>query len=271
MSLLIRKLFCLFVLNNLILCSLTAQIPIPVRGIVAVLTHEQKPVKVFSNFKFDTADAIIGIGFSDSTNITYDRFSFIIDNEQDLNELKKSWKFKEAETVSDHRAFSLNFVRNKEIKNVSFIFPESNAIVTDKGCFAFDTVLLSKLHAKSPLAYNVHADTVSNKDFLRFKDSVKAKPSFLFLKEPEMLYEGSFDITIKAGSKISPENIGQTIFKRCDNAKPKSVFKVYSKEDGKTYLVRGSQFLFEQFSDPDMEKSVWKPAVYIIKSYWRVN
>lgn len=120
--------------------------------------------------------------------------------------------------------------------------------------------------------YNVHSDTISSKnDFLRFKDSVTVNPSFLFLEEPDMSYEGSFDITVKAGSKMSTEDIGEKIVKRCNKIKPKSDYKAYLKKDGKTYLVRCNQFLAEQFSDPDMEKSGWTPALYIIKSYWRIN
>lgn len=93
-----RKLFCFFFLNILVLCSLTAQI-IPVGGIVGgimyISKHKQKPVEVFGDYKFDTADAIIGMSFSDSTNNSYDRFSFFINNVNDLNKLKESWKFKD--------------------------------------------------------------------------------------------------------------------------------------------------------------------------------
>ena len=215
---------------------------------------------------------MLRFGFSDSANGRYDKFSFIIDNANDLNELKESWKFIGSEPVTDQRTFNIYFTKNKVIRNGWIVYPESKAIVTDKGFFAFDTSLLSTLHAKHPLMFSVRTDTVSNKnDFLRVQDSVKADPSFLFLIQPDLSYEGSFEITIKAGSKISAGSIGEKIIKRCDKVKAGSAFKVYLKDDGKTYIVTCSQFLFEQFSDPDMEKGSWTPAVYTFKSYWRMK
>jgi len=91
-----------------------------------------------------------------------------------------------------------------------------------------------------------------------------------------MLYEGSFDVTIKAGSRYSPEEVGERIINRCDKIKPKTAFKVFLKEDDKasdakykTYVVKCDQSLFEHFSDPDMEKGDWTTATYVIQSFWR--
>lgn len=86
-----------------------------------------------------------------------------------------------------------------------------------------------------------------------------------------MFYQGSFDITLKEGSKMSTEDIGKRIVKRCNKIKPKPAYKVNLKEDGNTYNVMCSQFVSEQFLDPDLQKSGWTPAIYIIKSYWRIN
>jgi hypothetical protein len=275
MPLLIRRLLCLFFLN-LFFCSLMGQTIIPIPGpglIIAAVRGFTQPVSPFKPYNFKTTDAVIGIDYSDSVNGRYEKFSFIIENLNDLHELKETWAFKkEGEATTDRSAFKVYFTRNKEIKNSWFIFPESKGIATDQGYYLFDTLLLSILHAKSPLAYTIRRDTVSNKnDFLRFNDSVKGDPSFLFLIEPGMLYEGSFEVTIKAGSKIAPENAGERIMNRCDKIKPKTGYKVFMKEDNKTYFVRCNQSLFEQFADPEMEKSNWTPAVYIIKSYWRIK
>lgn len=273
MSSLLRKLFCLFLLNNLILCSLTAQI-IPIGPIVGAImsSNRQKSVKLFNSYTFDTTDAIIGIGFFDSTYNNSDRFSFIIDKIDDLNELKKSWKFKAVKPVKDKHAFTIYFTKDKVIQSSWLIFLESKAIATYEGYYNFDTMLLSKLHTKSPLAYNVHFDTISNKnDFPRFRDSVIVDPTFLFLEEPNMFYEGSFDIMLKEGAKISTEDIEKRIVRRFKRITPKPAYYVYLKEGGKTYSVMCSQSVSEQFSDPDLQKSGWVPSRYIIKSYWRTN
>jgi hypothetical protein len=256
------------------------QIPIPVGGIVALLTndHIAKPVKLFKPYKFDSSDAIIGIGFSDSASTRYGKLNFIIDNPNDLSELKKSWVLKKsALPVSGQGVFIVYYLSNKVIKKRWNIFPESESIVTDEGFYLFDTSMLSTLHSKSPLVYSIRKDTIRSKgDFLRFNDSVKANAAFLFLNEPDMVYEGSFDVTIKAGSGFSPEETGERIIKICNKIKPKTAFKVYLKEDDrasdakhKTYLVRCDQSLFEHFSDPAMEKGSWTPATYVIQSYWR--
>jgi hypothetical protein len=266
MPILIRRLLCLFFLNNFIFGSLMGQIGLIVGGMRRA-THGVSP---FEPYNFKSTDAMIGIGFSDSANDRYENFSFIIDNLHDLYELKETWTFKkEGEAPTDRSAFKVYFTKNKVIKNSWLIFPESKGIVTDQGYYLFDTVLLAILHAKSPLVYRVRRDTVSNKnDFLRFNDSVKADPSFLFLLEPDLSYEGSFKVTIKPGSKLSPENASERIINRCNKIKPKTAFNVFL-EDNKTYFVQCNQSLFEQFGDPGMEKSNWTPAVYIIKSYWR--
>lgn len=270
-----RKLFCLFILNNLVLCSLTAQIPglgLASGIIYEGLTKKYKPVNIFGEFVFNSNDAIIGVGVFDSMQNSSDRFSFIIDKVDDLNELKKSWKFKPVKRVKDKYAFNIYFTRDKAIQSSWVIFLESKAIATYEGHYNFDTALLSKLHAKNPLVYNVHFDTISNKnDLIRFRDSVTVNPSFLFWEEPNMFYQGSFDITLKEGSKMSIEDFGKRIVKRCNRIKDKPSFNVYLKEDGKTYSVMCSQFVSEQFLDPDMQKTDWAPARYVIKSYWRIN
>jgi hypothetical protein len=254
------------------------QIPIPVGGIVGLITYHAKPVKLFKPYKFDSSDAIIGIGFSDSASTRYSKFNFIIDNPNDLSELKKSWVLKKsALPVSGQGVFIVYYISNKVVKKRWNIFPESESIVTDEGFYSFDTSMLSTLHSKKPLVYNIRKDTIKGKDdFLRFNDSVKANAAFLFLIEPGMLYEGSFDVTVKAGSEFSPQDVGEKIIKICDKIKPKSAFNVYLKEEDnasdanhKTFLVKCNKSLFEQFSYAGMEKGDWTPATFVIQSYWR--
>jgi hypothetical protein len=271
----IRRLLCLFFLNNFIFCSLIGQtvIPIPIGLIVGGVRGFTQPVSIFKPYNFKATDALIGIDFSDSTNGRYAKYSFLIDNLQDLHELKETWTFKkEGDSIRDRSAFKVYLTRNKEIKDSWFIFPDSKGIATDQGYFLFDTLQLSILHAKNPLTYSVHRDTVYSKnEFLRLNDSVKADPSFLFLIEPGMSYEGSFEVTIKAGSKILPENTGERIINRCERIEPRTAFKVFMKENNNTYFVQCNRSTFEQFADGELEKGNWTPAVYIIRSYWRIK
>ncbi|THU38315.1 hypothetical protein FAM09_16700 [Niastella caeni] len=281
MPLFIRKLLVLFLLSNMVFGSLMArQIPIPVGFIVGALTYhpKEKAVKQFRSYKFDSTDAIIGIDFSDSANGRYKKFSFIIDNVHDLNEFRKSWIYKNSvEPATDKGVFNVYYIKNKVKEKAWIIFPELKSIVTDNGHNSFDTSILSTLHSKYPLVYRRRTDTVRGKDdFLKFNDSVKANPSFLFLIEPYMAYEGSFDVTIKAGSGISPEDVGERIHNKCNKIKPKTAFNVFLKVDEngsdakhKTYFVRCNQALYVQFSDPELEKGDWTPAVFVVQSYWR--
>jgi hypothetical protein len=257
-------------------------IPIPIGIVVSLLTNDHnvnvKTVKLFRPYKFDSSDAIIGIDFSDSANTRYGKYNFIIDNANDLSELQKSWVFKKyAQPESGQGVFKVYYIRNKVIKNRWNVFPESKSIVTDEGFYLFDTSMLSTLHSKSPLVYSTRTDTVKSKnEFIRFTDSIKANAGFLFLIEPGMLYEGSFDVTIKAGSRYPPEEVGERIINICDKIKPKTAFKVFLKEDDKasdakykTYVVKCNQSLFEHFSDPATEKGDWTTATYVIQSFWR--
>lgn len=251
---------------------------VPIGPVVGALTYKQKPIKLFKPYKFDSSDAIIGIDMSDSANGRYEKYSFIIDRSADLEQLKKDWVFTDpADLQSDKGVFKVYFTKNKVIKKSWAILPERFGIITDDGYYLFDPSLLSKLHSKSPLKYSVHTDTLRSKnDYLRFNDSVKANPSFLFLIEPDLLYEGSFEVSVKAGSRISPENVGERIIGTCDKIKPKTYFRVYLKEGSNSgnskysnYIVRCSQLLFEQFSNPDLEKGSWIPPLYVIRSFWR--
>jgi hypothetical protein len=256
------------------------QIPIPVGGIITLLTYDYhaKPVTLFKPYNFDSSDVIIGIDFSDSANTWDGKFSFIIDNANDLNELKKSWIFKkDVPPVTDKGVFNIYYLRNKMIKKGWIVYPALERIITSEGFYSFDTSMLSTLHSKKPLVYSIRKDTIRSKDdFLRFNDSVKANAAFLFLIEPGMLYEGSFDITVKAGPEFSPQNVGEKIIRICDKIKPKSAFNVYLKENDKvsdakhkTFLVKCNKSLFEQFSYAGMEKGDWTTATYVIQSYWR--
>lgn len=277
MSLFTRKLVCLFFLN-LVFCSLKSQLPLPVGPIAGILRNSMPTVKLFKSCKFDSAEAIIGIDLTDSTNGRAGLYSFIIDNSKDLTDLKKGWIFKDAaRSESNQGLFKVFYTKNKILTHTWVVFPNSFSIVTDQGLYLFDVSLLTKLHAKSPLRHSVHIDTLTSKsDYFRFYDSVKANPSFLFLNEPELVGEGTFEVKLKAASRNIPDDVGLRIIDICNKAKPKTAFKVYFKDGDeaadtkhKTYVVRGDRSLFEQFSDPEMEKANWMPAIYPVESYWR--
>jgi len=277
MSLNTRRLLYLFFLN-LIFCSVKSQLIVPVGPVAGLIRGTVPTVKLFKPYKFDSTDAIIGIDLADSTNGRKGLFNFIIDNPNDLAEIKKSWIFKDAARLESNQGlFKVFYTKNKVIKHTWVIFPNSFSLVTDEGLYLFDVSMLTKLHSKSPLVYSMRTDTLRSKsDYFRFYDSVKTNPSFLFLIEPDIAGEGSFEVKLKAASKKTFDDVGVRIIDICNDIKPKTAFKIYFKPgkvvtDAKyrTYVVKCDRSLFEHFSEPDMEKSDWMPAIYPVQSYWR--
>lgn len=278
MPLFTRKLLYPFFLSNFLFCSLKSQVIIPLGTVASIISGTTAPVKLFKPFKFDTSTAIIGIDFTDSTNGREGKFSFIINNSQDLAELKKDWVFRDIITPDSNRGvFKVFYTSNKVIKSSWVIFPMAFSIVTKEGVYLFNPTLLTILHAKSPLVHSSRIDTLQSKsDYLKFYDSAKAIPSFLFLMEPEIVCDGSFEVSLKADSHILPEEVGESIINSCNKIKGESAFKVYLKQNEgtgdakhKTYIVKCDRSLFEQFSDRNFEKANWAPATYTIQSFWR--
>jgi hypothetical protein len=280
MLLFTRKLLFLFFLSSISFSSLKSQIGLPGLpiGIITMIANKKAPtIKLFRSCKFDSSAAIIGIDFTDSTNGRNGQFSFIINNTQGLDELKKNWVFKEATDKSDTGIFKVFYTSNKVIKGRWVIFPKTFTIVTTEGLYRIDSSMLSTLHQKSPLVHSTRTDTLKGKsEYLRFSDSVKTKPAFLFIMESDLVCDGSFEVTLKADSHILPEEVGERIINSCNKIKGESAFKVYLKQDEgaedakrKTYVVKCDRSLFEQFSDRNFEKANWAPATYVIQSFWR--
>src|SRR5581483_7988365 len=235
MTLAIRKLFGLFFLGITAFHNVMGQ------------TAATKPVKLFKSYKFDTGDAIIGIGLPDSLGHRNEQFNFIINNINDLNEFKESWFFKNGTNPETGKeTFRIYYVRNKEMKNEWVVAPELHAIVTGEGAFSFNSSMLSALHAKSPVTYSTRLNALESKnDLLRFCDSVKTIPSLLFVVAPDALYEGSFEITIKPGSTLQPGAVAERIMTVCNKIKPQTPFKLFVKDGNpgnsanRVYVIRG--------------------------------
>lgn len=267
----------LFFLSNLVFCSLKSQVLIP--GVASEYIRDViTPIKLFRPYKFDTSTVLIGIDFTDSTNGRAGIFNFIINDSKDLAEIKKNWIITSGLYAgADRGIFKVFYTSNKVIKGSWVIFPRSHSLVAMDGLYGFDPALILTLHDKSPLVHNTRIDTLKSKSaYLRFNDSVKAIPAFLFLMEPEILCDGSFEVTLKASSHMLPEEVGERIIKTCNKTKPSSPFQVYVKPNEgtgdvtrKTYIVKGDRSLFEQFSHSEMEKNNWTPATYVIQSFWR--
>jgi hypothetical protein len=273
---LIARLVALFFLTNLVFCSLKSQIVIPLGTIADISGVTIVPKKLFKSYKFDTATTIIGIDLTDSTSGRAGKFSFIIDNAQDLAEVKKKWVlYNGIGAKVDRELFQVILTRHKLVESSWILFPKMESLSTKDGLFKFDTSILIELHKKSPLVHSTRTDSIKSKsDYLSFYDSVSAKPSFLFLIEPDIVCDGSFEVTLKADSHILPEEVSERIINSCNRTKPATAFKVYVKPNDrtanrKTYIVKGDQSLFTQFSNSEMEKANWKPETYVIKSYWR--
>ncbi len=109
--------------------------------------------KPFKPFKFDSSSVILGVDPTSDTGAIYNGYSFIIDNSEALNELKKGWILDKAtDPIDDQRLFKIYYTRNKEIKAAWDVFPLRKSIITDNGYYVLDSLLTQRVSSR-PLEY----------------------------------------------------------------------------------------------------------------------
>ena len=98
----------------------------------------------FKRFNFDKSYSVIGIGSYWATKgDSYNRFSFVVNNLEDLSDLKKKWIFKKkSEVIARQNHFTVFILKDKKIVGAGVINPSYNNIRTDDGWYYFDTSLL---------------------------------------------------------------------------------------------------------------------------------
>src|SRR5579872_7389314 len=100
-------------------------------------------VESFGGIDFDSSYTVIGIGqHHKAGDDSLPRFWFILDNPQDLLQLKKEWVFKNRPL---HMYFETNdvdifVIKDKRlVPSSAMIYPVQGLINTDRGWYDFDT------------------------------------------------------------------------------------------------------------------------------------
>ena len=241
---------------------------------------QRNKIKLFKSYSFNDGSILVGIKDRPDTSAADNSLSFIVDNPTELKQVKKDWVFKKTTSFTyDEAPFRVYLLKDKEVKRYWYVLPGKKGIITEDGLFVFDTTLLKNLSSKNHLSYRLQTDSFSTKsDFLAFKGKAKTSSSFLFLDEPNMSFEGSFEVAISFGPGLdSAEKTNEKLYAVCNKVIGKKSFSVFLKpvdkdtdsSKGIKYIIRSAKAGYDAFTDPQFAKGEWTPNVLIVKSYWK--
>jgi len=98
------------------------------------------------------------------------------------------------------------------------------------------------------------------------------------LNEPDMSFEGSFELVVRFGPGLdSPEKANERLYVVCSKQLGKKNFSAFLKPvsadtdstKGITYVIRSAREGYDRFTDTQFIKAEWSPNVLLVKSYWK--
>jgi hypothetical protein len=238
----------------------------------------------FKGFVFDSTYTVIGVGQQwRPSGGPMQRFEFIVDNKADLLHLQKDWVFKQpAEPmIVLNNLFNIYILKDKKLVSSGVINPSVPNIRTEDGWYVFDTTLLLKLHALSPLRYSKKDTVFQTAEALKlYHEKARSIPSFLFLTQPDLRYEGEFSVTVTTSKEIPTtkaaiDMVNKEFLKWVEKDKFHTVYVLDEFNTGQNQklrlTVKAPKQLYDKFRNDAYEIGLWKPAVIKATTYWREN
>ncbi len=247
----------------------------------SLLAQQSEP---FKGIDFDSSFCILGVaenhgGLEESMQ----KFTFIIDNPDDMIKLKKEWIFKnQVSKISiEPKPINIFIIRDKRLFNPgSLIYPIQGIIKSGNNWYEFDTSKLIQLHQDHPLKYHTKKyrfDTYTQ--YAAFGNSLLHDSSLLFFFQPNLTYEGKFTIIAhRTSDPASPAFALRDINKELELLAPSNTFQAsyitndsfnIATIDRVKITVECSKTLYDKYKSRRNKKGEWIPSVIEIKAYWR--
>ncbi|MFT3932697.1 MAG: hypothetical protein QM726_03695 [Chitinophagaceae bacterium] len=239
----------------------------------------------FKGLTIDSNYIILGQGQGyDKTADSLERFWFILDKPEDIMQFRKDFKLgKKASHVDfgDKNLIDINIIKNKKqvgVEGVFYPFQEKFAS-NGKGWYELDTSLLAKLHNEHPLKYHTQKFLFDNyAEYNFFVDSIETVPSFLYMDEPKLQYEGKFTVIVDRDPETSnPLFLEIDLKKEIALLLPENKFHVYTvindkfNTESKTKVkitVEGPKTLYDRYSNSKNIKGEWEKNLIDPKVYF---
>lgn len=239
-------------------------------------------VECFKKFNFDNTYAVIGVGpMSPKDGDSLEKYWFVLDNVEDLNQLKTDWVFREkARNLLEANSFHVYITKNKKIINAAgcIINPTFNNICVAGEWREFDLAMLRRLHKKHSLHYVTETKTFRTvTEWESYRDSARKERPFLFFIEPNLRYEGQFKVTADKTDKWPNPAvvIGQLKkdFRILDTSRVNveySLSEYNVKHPEKMQIdVYSSRELFDRYRSDSFHVGPWEPQQIKTTAYWR--
>ncbi|MGH2647700.1 MAG: hypothetical protein ACRDE8_09040 [Ginsengibacter sp.] len=248
--------------------------------VVGSFNSEAQKFSVFENINFDSTYSVIALSSSfRDYNKDSKAYSFLVNDVEDLNKIKKEWTVKTIKpTISiEEYSISINIVKDKQLVNSQLlIYPNQGIIKARNNWYYFDMKKFNEILASHPLNY--HSQTFkfdTDLDFAFFYDSIQNTPSYLFLFEPYFEFEGYFNIIApRTADPDSPVFVLSEINKELEKLSPTTKFRAQQVLNDKFNLehtdkvkikVECSKKLYGTYNNKNNIKEDWIPSTFDTK------
>lgn len=213
---------------------------------------------LFDTLKIDNTTKIIGRYPQFDKNKTYEKYNFIIEDKNQIEDFIKSLKLgEEIPNSMENPNFRLTVVKNhKEIGSWTINPNQKSAMTHDGKTYKFNLEQISDLQKIYPFDYDFRKVKFnSSNEYESFLVEQKKDPKFLFNYSPQFKYEGNFEMEFKKSSEFPhPKAISEYLRPLIENFVNKDEYslgyilgeKNMNNREQYTMTIQGSKELFEK-------------------------
>ena len=237
----------------------------------------------FEAVHFDSTYTIVGIGRGNGeSGDSLERFWFVLDNLQDMQEIQRDWVFKRQLPyihVDDH-PFDVFVIKDKQLVTSGLIYPYQGNLTVGKGCYRFDTTILKRLHATHPLHYHSQERTFDTyPQYGNYGNTLLQDSTVLFFFQPYLRFQGSFTIETeltadRVGLSAVLNDIGKELIALSPGGQYAIGLPKFDTTSNPKFIkarieIQSSKALYDQYNDKKLQKSPWKPTLISTTVFWR--
>jgi hypothetical protein len=255
-------------------------------GLFVQLRASGQKAQFFPGVSFDSSYTVVGIcqGYGKQVD-SLERFWFVLDNPEDMKQLQRDWQFKKRANLPrlDFVSFDVYVIQGKRLASRTGLIIPQWGIVADGlgGWYRFDTAWLAALHASHPLHYHSeHKRFQTYGEYAAYGNSELNDPKLLFFFEPDIRFEGKFEIiSDRTSDPSSPIFVLRDINKELEALAPKGSWEAAGGVETDTFaikhpdetkvVVRCSKALYEKYAVNGRQKGDWQPEPIEMILFWR--
>ncbi|MGE8526239.1 hypothetical protein [Chryseobacterium rhizosphaerae] len=225
---------------------------------------------LFDTLKIDNTTRIIGRYSQFDKNKTYEKFNFIIEDQNQIEKFIKTVELgEEVPNSMEDPNFKLTVIKNyKEIGTWTINPTQKSAMTHDGHTYKFDLNQISDLNKAFPFDYKFNKVKFSSpEEYRTFLSEQKKSPNYLFNYSPQFKYEGNFEMEFKKSSEFPhPKAISEYLSPLIEKHVKKGDYslgyildeKNMNNTDQYTMTIQGSKELFEKLKVKNIKNKNWK-------------